>query len=90
MKQMDNTPLWVNLAWASVSTRKMAIWLIISCVVFAIYCVPWALFSSNHLVGKLFLLRDWWWFASMIPLTFWYWLSLKWVDKHDGWEKIER
>jgi hypothetical protein len=86
MKQLDNTPLWVQLAWASVPTRKMAIWLIISCVVFAIYCVPWARFSANPLVAKLFWLHDWWWFASMIPLTIWYWLSLKWVDKHDGWE----
>jgi hypothetical protein len=86
MKQLDNTPLWVSLAWASVPSRKMAIWLIISCVAFAVYCVPWVKFSSNSLVAKLFLLQDWWWFASMIPLIIWYWLSLKWVDQHQGWE----
>ena len=86
MKQLDNTPLWVQLAWASVPTRKMAMYLIISCVVFAIYCVPWVKFSANPLVAKLFLLTDWWWFTSMIPLTIWYWLSLKWVDQHHGWE----
>ena len=85
MKQLDHTPLWVSLAWASVPTRKMAIWLIISCVVFAIYCVPWTQYSSKPLAVKLFLLRDWW-FASMVSLTIWYWLSLKWVDKHDGWD----
>ena len=85
MKQLDHTPLWVSLAWASVPTRNMAIWLIINCVVFAIYCVPWAQYSSKPLVVKLFLFRDWW-FASMVSLTIWYWLSLKWVDKHDGWD----
>ena len=86
MKQLDNTPLWVSLAWASVPTRKMAMYLIISCGLFAIYCVPWVKWSANPLVAKLFLLNDWWWFASMIPLIIWYWLSLQWVDKHDGWE----
>ena len=83
---MDITPLWVNLAWASVPTRKIAVWLIYSCVIFALYCVPWVQFSSNPLVARFFLLQDWWWFASMIPLIIWYWLSLKWVDNHDGWE----
>jgi hypothetical protein len=86
MKQLDNTPLWVQLAWANVPTRKVAIWLIISCVLFALYCVPWAIFTANALVAKLFLLHDWWWFASMIPLTIWYWLALKWVDNHAAWE----
>ena len=86
MKQIENTTLWVSLAMASVPTRKIAIWLIISCVVFAIYCVPWVNFSANPLIKKLFLLDDWWWFASMIPLTLWYWVSMKWVDKNNGWE----
>ena len=86
MKQIDNTPVWVQLAWASVPTRKMAMYIIISCIVFALYCVPWVKFSANPLVEKLFLLTDWWWFASMIPLTIWYWFSLKWVDQHSGWE----
>jgi len=21
----------------------------------------------------------------MIPVIFWYWISLRWVDKHSGW-----
>jgi hypothetical protein len=86
MKQIDNTPLWVQLAYASVPSRKMALWLIASCVLFAVYCVPWVHFSGNAWVKKLFLLDDWWWFASMIPLTIWYWLALKWVDNHAAWE----
>jgi hypothetical protein len=86
MKQIDNTPLWIQLAYASVPTRKMALWLIASCALFAVYCVPWAHYSDNSWVKKLFLLDDWWWFISMIPLTIWYWLALKWVDKHAAWE----
>jgi hypothetical protein len=86
MKQIDNTPLWVSLAWASVPTRKIALWLIASCVVFALYCVPWVKFSAHPTVAKLFLIDDWWWSAPMIPLIIWYWLSLKWVDKHNAWE----
>ena len=86
MKQLDHTPLWVSLAWASVPSRKMAMWIIASCGLFAIYCVPWVMYSPNPLVAKVFLLNDWWWFTSMIPLTIWYWLSLKWVDKHDAWD----
>jgi hypothetical protein len=86
MKQIDNTPLWVSLAWDSVPTRKIAMWIITSCVVFALYCVPWVKFSAHPTVEKLFLIDDWWWSAPMIPLIIWYWISLKWVDKHNAWE----
>ena len=37
-------------------------------------------------VSKLFLIKDWSWVAMMIPMTIWFWLSLKWVDKNAGWE----
>ena len=52
MKQLDNTPLWVSLAWACVPTRKMAMYLIMSCGLFAIYCVPWVKWSANPLVAS--------------------------------------
>jgi hypothetical protein len=86
MKNIDNTPLWVSLAYASVPSRKVALWLIAISVLFTLYCVPWVKFSSNPMIEKVFLLHDWWWFVSMIPLIIWYWLSLKWVDKNNGWE----
>jgi hypothetical protein len=87
MKQMDNTPLWVRLAWDAVPTRKIAMWIIISCVAFTLYCVPWVSYTANPLIKKLFLIDNWWWSAPMLPLMLWYWLSMKWVDQHDGWEE---
>ena len=86
MKQLEKAPIWVQLAWASVPTRQIALSIIVSCVVFTLYCIPWVKFSANPLVAKLFLINDWWWSAPMVPLIAWYWISLKWVDKHDGWE----
>ena len=83
---MNITPLWVRLAWDAIPTRKMAMAMIIFCVVFTLYCVPWVKFSANPLVAKFFLIDDWWWSAPMIPLIIWYWVSLKWVDNNNGWE----
>ena len=40
-------------------------------------------------VSKLFLIDDWEWFAMMIPMTLWYWLSMKWIDKNRGWHYDE-
>lgn len=86
MKHNDKAPIWVKLAYANVHTRKMALIMVIFCVIFALYCVPWMRFSQNATVGKLFVFKDWSWFLSMIPMTIWYWAGLKWVDKHRGWE----
>ena len=86
MKPIDKTPFWVTLAYDNIHTRKMALILVLSCVVFALYCVPWVQFSKNALVEKWFLIDDWSWFAMMIPMTIWYWVSLKWVDQNAGWE----
>jgi hypothetical protein len=36
----------------------------------------------------LFLIDDWEWFAMMLPMTIWYWLSMKWVDKKRGWGSV--
>ena len=86
MKKIDKTPLWVSLVYANVHTRKMALIMVIFCVVFTFYCVPWVQFSKSSVVTKLFLIEDWNWFVMMIPMTIWYWISLKWVDKNAGWE----
>lgn len=86
MKQTDNTPFWVTLIYANVHSRKVALIIIYSCAIFALYCVPWAQLSSNAVVSKVFLVRDWSWFAIMVPMTIWYWLGLKWVDNHASWE----
>ena len=86
MEKTADMPLWVFFAFSSIETRKTALLLISACAVFALYCIPWVLlFATSGWVGKIFLIDDWSWFAMMVPVTFWYWISLRWVDKHSGW-----
>ena len=86
MKKTDTAPLWVFLAFSSIETRKGALILLWSSLVFSFYCIPWVnYFNGNGWVPKLFLIDDWSWFAMMLPMTAWYWLSLKWIDKNSSW-----
>ena len=86
MEKTDKTPLWVFLAFSSISTRKGALVLIWASALFTLYTIPWAgLLTGHDWVARLFLIEDWSWFAMMVPITFWYWLSLKWIDKNTGW-----
>jgi len=88
MIKESNTPMWVFLAFSSIETRKGALILIWSSLVFSLYCVPWVkYFYGDGWVAKLFLIDDWEWFAMMIPMVLWYWLALRWVDKNTGWVK---
>lgn len=87
MQKNEKMPMWVFLAFSSIEKRKHALWLIWATILFTLYCIPWAhIFSSQALVGKLFLIDDWSWFAMMVPIAVWYWLSLKWVDRNAGWQ----
>ncbi len=87
MEKKDNMPMWVFLAFSSINTRKGALILIWSCVLFTLYCVPWPLFFAEPAwVRQVFLIDDWEWLAMMVPMVLWYYLSLRWVDKHDEWE----
>ena len=86
MEKKDNTPLWVFLAFSSIETRTGAIRLIWLSIIFAIYCLPWPMFFPiQELIINKILIEDWSWFAMMIPIIAWYWISLRWVDRHDGW-----
>jgi len=90
MKKTGDVPIWVYLAFSSIATRKGALLLIGSCIVFSVYCIPWVrIFPDRDWVGRLFLVDDWSWFAAMVPITLWYWLSLKWVDSNTGWQDSE-
>ena len=87
MEKKENTPLWVFLAFSSISTRKGASLLIFSCFVFSIYCFPWSLFFAQHeWVSKIFLINDWSWLAMMVPIIIWYLVSLKWMDNNSAWD----
>lgn len=86
MKKTDNIPLWVYLAFSAIETRKGALLLTAACAVFTLYCFPWPRFFTDPAwLVESFLFRDWDWFLMMIPITGWYWISLKWVDRHLGW-----
>lgn len=86
MEKTDKMPIWVFFAFSSINTRKAALLLIRACLLFSIYCIPWSVFYANQdWIGKIFLIDDWSWVAMMVPVTFWYWLSLRWVDKNSGW-----
>ena len=90
MVKTDKMPIWVFLAFSSIETRKGALILTAVCAVFSIYCIPFPLFfETSELIKTLFLIDDWSWIAMMAPMTLWYWISLKWVDKNSGWEKAE-
>ncbi|MEJ2620636.1 MAG: hypothetical protein P8163_10340 [Candidatus Thiodiazotropha sp.] len=88
MKKDENIPVWVFLAFSSINTRKAALWLVWSCFVFTVYCMPWsALLPGQEWAKVVFIVEDWSWFVMMIPLTAWYWMSLRWVDRNSRWEK---
>lgn len=82
-------PLWVLLAFSSIHKRKHALILIWACILFTVYCLPWSLFISNELVLNLFLIDDWSWIAMMLPISLWYILCLRWMDKNKAWEMSE-
>ena len=86
MQKDDNMPWWVFLALSSIETRKAGLILVWSSLIFSVYCIPWAIYFAQPWVSQLFLIDDWEWFAMMLPMTAWYWLSLKWVDKNRGWQ----
>jgi hypothetical protein len=86
MEKTENMPIWVYLAFSSISTRKGALLLILFCLVFSVYCIPWQLlFPGRDWVVQIFLIKGWSWFAMMVPITLWYWLSLRWIDNNSGW-----
>ena len=90
MEKTEKMPIWVFLAFSSIETRKGALILIGACALFSLYCIPFPLFfENNELIKTLFLIDDWSWIAMMAPITFWYWISLKWVDNNSGWKKAE-
>ena len=86
MDKTDNMPIWVFLAFSSITTRKGALILIWACAVFSLYCLPWAqFFPGRAWVEKLFLIDDWSWIAMMVPILFWYAISLRWMDNNSAW-----
>ncbi|WP_432472293.1 hypothetical protein [Amphritea sp. HPY] len=87
MERTNNMPLWVFLAFSSITTRKGALILIYICAAFTLYCLPWAqLFPQFSWISSIFLIDDWSWFAMMIPIIAWYVLALRWIDRNIAWK----
>ncbi|VAW54014.1 hypothetical protein MNBD_GAMMA07-1608 [hydrothermal vent metagenome] len=90
MIKTKNTPFWVFLAFSAIETRKGALLLVWSSVLFTVYSLPWSLILGDAIndIGKqLLLIDDWSWIAMMAPMTLWYIISLKWMDNNEGWIK---
>ncbi len=86
MHNTNKRPLWVHLAFSGISRRRTALWLTWGCALFTLYCLPWAeLLPGPDWLARLFLVHDWSWFAMMVPMTGWYWLGLRWMDRHRAW-----
>jgi hypothetical protein len=86
MEKKENMPIWVFLALSSISSRKTVLYMIVGCIAFTAYCFPWVQFFSSHKwIETIFLISDWSWFAMMVPMTIWYWMSLRWADNNDAW-----
>ena len=86
MEKKENTPIWVFLAFSSIKTRKGALILFWSSLIFGLYCIPWGNFFINaEWIAKIFLIDDWSWAAMMFPMCVWYWLGIKWADKNAVW-----
>lgn len=86
MNQKIKQPLWVELAFANIKTRRAALYLVYGCAIFSAYCFPWAsYFGQSKLVYMLFLIQDWSWFVVCSISTLWYWLCIRWMDKNTAW-----
>lgn len=86
MDENKSMPIWVTLAFSSIRTRKSALILIGACMLFTVYCVPWSQYTRGEpWLSRLFLIDDWSWFAMMVPIVVWYWISLRWMDRNNAW-----
>lgn len=74
MEKTTNMPSWVYFGLLNINTRKGALILFWSCFIFSLFCIPLS-----------YYLNDWSWAAVMFPISLWYWLCIRWVDKHASW-----
>ncbi len=90
MPQPPKPPLWVTLAFSSIRRRRTALWLIGITVAITLYSLPWSrLLPGPPWLARLFLVHDWSWAVWMLPMTGWYWLALRWMDRYRAWPQPE-
>jgi hypothetical protein len=83
-----SVPFWVHAAVSSVSTRRGGYWLVASCIVCLVYCLPWPdLLGIRARFSPWYLAPDWSWAALMLALSAWYVSAVRWMNRHDAWPK---
>jgi hypothetical protein len=78
MDRKDNMPIWVFLGLMNIYTRKGGLILFWCSLLFGLICVPISYFELIEMI-------DWSWVIMMAAISAWYWLCIKWVDKHSNW-----
>jgi hypothetical protein len=71
-------PWWVKLSMWGMSDRS-GLWVLFALSIFAAVCLT----IYGFLVDPKFLLG----MAFYFP-AFWYWLTIRWVDRHGSWEEV--
>lgn len=74
MERSNSMPLWVFLGLMNVETRKGARILVYLMILVSVLSIPASLYYA-----------DWTWAATLLPMGLWYWLCLRWADKHAIW-----
>ena len=71
-------PLWVKVGLWGLSGRASAWVFVWSCVAIAAGCIVMGFVNNS------------WWLlgAPMFLAAFWYWASIRWVDRHGGWSQV--
>jgi hypothetical protein len=74
----DQYPSWVQAAVWGLPNRPVAWAVVWMCTAAAIGCVAYAFLAPNphFFVG-----------ASLFLSALWYWLAIRWVDRHGSWER---
>lgn len=86
MEKKDNMPLWVFFGISSINTRKGGMMLVWSCVVCGILFLPWTTWvPSMNFIPKDYRIDDLSWAAPTFLIAGWYWMCVRWVDKHSNW-----
>ena len=74
MEKKDSIPLWVFFGLSAINTRKGALILFGACFACGVILIPVS-----------YYLKDWSWAGLTFVVAFWYWLCIRWVDKHATW-----
>ena len=75
MQRKDNMPDWVYWGLWGIRSRGAAMAYFVGSLVLSVVLI------AGGLMYQMYILC----LSPLVPL--WYWLAIKWVDKHSSWEK---